>query len=320
VEIALSYQTFGEAVGDSASGEKLKALEIPADLRGKTFLDLGCNEGFFCGEALRRGASRVVGIDTSPRVVESAKSRHPDAEFYVSSWNDIPKGRFDIVLFSSAIHYEPNQKRLCGELRKSIAPEGRLILECGVYESSNEMWVDVQRHDGSLRFPTRPLLVKRILEDYSVRYIGPSVIQRGDPLGRHVFHCFPFLPIVMIVGGPSKLGKTTLAAELAAGGVTRIDHDHVLGLIARNQFGNRKEIYNYVQDNYSIDKIYRLIDNIKDTDLGIALVKEICSFVPREGRISVLEGYAFRYENLRNYAAAFLAARGFKVWNVSASE
>ena len=37
---------------------------FPADLTGKSVLDIGCNAGFYSVEALRRGASRVVGIDS----------------------------------------------------------------------------------------------------------------------------------------------------------------------------------------------------------------------------------------------------------------
>src|SRR3954469_1886008 len=37
---------------------------IPADLRGRTVLDIGCNAGFYSIEMKRRGADRVVGIDS----------------------------------------------------------------------------------------------------------------------------------------------------------------------------------------------------------------------------------------------------------------
>src|SRR5437868_13853818 len=37
---------------------------IPADLRGKTVLDIGCNGGFYSIEMKRRGADRVLGIDS----------------------------------------------------------------------------------------------------------------------------------------------------------------------------------------------------------------------------------------------------------------
>src|SRR4051812_39599687 len=39
------------------------AHSIPADLSGKTVLDIGCNGGFYSIEMKRRGAARVVGID-----------------------------------------------------------------------------------------------------------------------------------------------------------------------------------------------------------------------------------------------------------------
>jgi tRNA (mo5U34)-methyltransferase len=46
---------------DSAS--KLGALHFPADLRGRTVLDIGASDGFFSFEAERRGARRVVAAD-----------------------------------------------------------------------------------------------------------------------------------------------------------------------------------------------------------------------------------------------------------------
>jgi tRNA (mo5U34)-methyltransferase len=36
---------------------------LPADLDGKTVLDVGCNAGFYSFEAKRRGAERVLGVD-----------------------------------------------------------------------------------------------------------------------------------------------------------------------------------------------------------------------------------------------------------------
>ena len=36
---------------------------LPADLTGKTVLDIGCNAGFYSMEMKRRGAARVLGLD-----------------------------------------------------------------------------------------------------------------------------------------------------------------------------------------------------------------------------------------------------------------
>ncbi len=43
---------------------RLKLLQIPADLTGKTVLDIGAWDGFFSFEFERRGAKRVLAIDT----------------------------------------------------------------------------------------------------------------------------------------------------------------------------------------------------------------------------------------------------------------
>ncbi|HYG70108.1 MAG TPA: class I SAM-dependent methyltransferase, partial [Anaeromyxobacteraceae bacterium] len=49
------------------------APALPDDLTGKTVLDIGCNAGFFSLELKRRGAARVVGIDSDPRYLAQAR-------------------------------------------------------------------------------------------------------------------------------------------------------------------------------------------------------------------------------------------------------
>src|SRR5829696_5453580 len=49
------------------------AHAIPADLRGRTVLDIGCNGGFYSIEMKRRGADRVLGIDHDPRYLAQAR-------------------------------------------------------------------------------------------------------------------------------------------------------------------------------------------------------------------------------------------------------
>ena len=46
---------------------------LPADLTGKTVLDIGCNAGFYSMEMKRRGAARVLGVDFD----EDSQRRHP---------------------------------------------------------------------------------------------------------------------------------------------------------------------------------------------------------------------------------------------------
>ena len=71
------YQSFPDASGASRTLDKVKALKLPV-LEGRSFLDVGCNEGFFCGLAKHLGASRVVGLDRSALFIERARARFPD--------------------------------------------------------------------------------------------------------------------------------------------------------------------------------------------------------------------------------------------------
>jgi tRNA (mo5U34)-methyltransferase len=49
------------------------AAALPADLTGKTVLDVGCNAGYYAFEMKRRGAAHVVGIDSDPRYLAQAR-------------------------------------------------------------------------------------------------------------------------------------------------------------------------------------------------------------------------------------------------------
>src|SRR5437763_14268603 len=46
---------------------------IPTDLAGRTVLDIGCNAGFYSMEMKRRGAARVLGIDSDEHYLEQAR-------------------------------------------------------------------------------------------------------------------------------------------------------------------------------------------------------------------------------------------------------
>src|SRR5579862_3033555 len=49
------------------------AHALPQDLRGMTVLDIGCNAGFYSIEMKRRGADRVVGIDSGEGYLAQAR-------------------------------------------------------------------------------------------------------------------------------------------------------------------------------------------------------------------------------------------------------
>jgi tRNA (mo5U34)-methyltransferase len=84
---------------------------IPPDLSGRSVLDVGCNGGFYSIEMKRRGASRVLGIDSDARYLAQARFAaevaDTDIEFRQMSVYEIPalQERFDVVLFMGVLYH-----------------------------------------------------------------------------------------------------------------------------------------------------------------------------------------------------------------------
>lgn len=87
------------------------AHAIPADLCGKTVLDIGCNAGFYSIQMKLRGASRVLAIDHDPDYLRqarfAAKTVGVGIEFAEMSAYDVGLlgERFDIVLFLGVLYH-----------------------------------------------------------------------------------------------------------------------------------------------------------------------------------------------------------------------
>lgn len=84
---------------------------LPADLSGRTVLDIGCNGGFYSLEMKRRGAARVVGIDFDPDYLAQARFAAEvaglDIEFRELSVYDVARlgERFDLVFFIGVLYH-----------------------------------------------------------------------------------------------------------------------------------------------------------------------------------------------------------------------
>ncbi len=84
---------------------------IPADLHGKTVLDIGCNAGFYSIEMKRRGAQRVVGIDSDPDYLAQARFAAEvcgaEIEFRQLDVYDVAEleEKFDLVLFLGVFYH-----------------------------------------------------------------------------------------------------------------------------------------------------------------------------------------------------------------------
>lgn len=87
------------------------ASALPADLTGKSVLDIGCNAGFYSFEMKQRGAGRVLGIDTDPRYLAQARLAAEVLghdielrELDVYRVGELGE-RFDVVIFMGVLYH-----------------------------------------------------------------------------------------------------------------------------------------------------------------------------------------------------------------------
>lgn len=84
---------------------------IPADLTGKSVLDIGCNGGFYSIEMKRRGAARVLGIDVDDRYLKQARFAADTLGFEIELQKcsvyqvDHIAGQFDYVFFMGVFYH-----------------------------------------------------------------------------------------------------------------------------------------------------------------------------------------------------------------------
>ena len=117
--------------------EKVRAA-LPEDFDGLSVLDVGCNAGFYAVELKRRGAVRVLGVDSQRNLVRQAVFVRDvlglDIEYRRLSVYDLdPRtlGQFDVTLALGLVYH---CKHLVLALEKLfVVTRGLLVLETAVY-------------------------------------------------------------------------------------------------------------------------------------------------------------------------------------------
>ncbi|QZH74240.1 MAG: TIGR04290 family methyltransferase [Erythrobacter sp.] len=106
---------------------------IPADLTGKSVLDIGCNAGFYAIEMKRRGASRVLGIDSDDRYLEQAQLASDTLGFSEIEYRNLSVydvgslgEKFDLVVFMGVLYHLRHPLLALDLIREHVA--GDLML------------------------------------------------------------------------------------------------------------------------------------------------------------------------------------------------
>lgn len=127
-KIELPYGLFTKGADRSSTAKKI----FPDDMSGKSVLDIGCKQGYFCFEALKRGATKVLGVDVDPESIKKARLLADCLGVEASlELMDIEKEpiheKFDYVLCLNVLHHLNDPISALDKL--AVMTRERLILE-----------------------------------------------------------------------------------------------------------------------------------------------------------------------------------------------
>jgi len=134
---------------------------LPEDLTGKTVLDIGCNAGFYAIEMKRRGAARVLGIDSDERYLAQARLASEalgfdGIEFANLSVYDVAAigETFDLVIFMGVLYHLRHPLLALDLIRAHVA--GDMLLFQTMQQGSDAVFPVPQDHPFFMPGTTAP--------------------------------------------------------------------------------------------------------------------------------------------------------------------
>ncbi len=143
--------------GLKAAGEwhQLKPLFPP--LQGKKVLDLGCGYGWHCKFAADHGASTVLGIDISKKMIEKAKQQNTSEQIIYKICGieeyEYPENEWDVVVSNLSLHYIEDLNRVFQNVNKTLKGNGVFLfnIEHPVFTSGvKQDWI--YEEDGTVKY------------------------------------------------------------------------------------------------------------------------------------------------------------------------
>lgn len=118
-------------LGLKGAGEWPALQKILPVFMEKSVLDLGCGYGWHCKYAAEKGASSVLGIDISQKMLRQAEKINADAviEYRLAPMEDLqfPDGSFDVVFSSLAFHYVKDFPSLVSRINRWLKEQGTFV-------------------------------------------------------------------------------------------------------------------------------------------------------------------------------------------------
>lgn len=108
-------------------------------------LDLGIGTGLLTNELYKNGG-QIYGVDFSNKMLELAKKKMPDGNFYCFNFKsglpeEIKELKFDYIVSSYAIHHINDKEKVefIKELKSRLKEEGKIIIADVAFETKEKM-------------------------------------------------------------------------------------------------------------------------------------------------------------------------------------
>lgn len=123
--------------GLAGAGEWETLKKMLPDFKGKRVLDLGCGYGWRCIYAMENGASSVVGVDISHKMLDLAKSKRQLTNTVYLNMNAEQLNfneKFDFIVSRTTFHHLDDIASVIQQMKELLNEEGRIVILDNVSE------------------------------------------------------------------------------------------------------------------------------------------------------------------------------------------
>lgn len=114
--------------GLDGAGEWHQFRNMFPPLKDKKILDLGCGYGWHCKYMVEQGASHILGIDSSNKMLDEAVKRNFDEkiEYQLCGIENYsyPEENWDCVISNLALHYIEDMENIFAKVYRTLKPNG----------------------------------------------------------------------------------------------------------------------------------------------------------------------------------------------------
>lgn len=134
--------------GLKAAGEWHQLQPLFPERQGKIVLDLGCGYGWHCKYAAQMGASEILGIDSSEKMIAKARTQNSDERIKYEICDiekySYPENTYDLVVSNLVLHYIKNLDNIYQKVYRTLKTGGDFLfnIEHPAFTAGvNEDWI-----------------------------------------------------------------------------------------------------------------------------------------------------------------------------------